>query len=525
MANDASPWGQIDVFSGQGVGEITPYDFPAGKPPQHARANRAWEGADTTRLNASHWQNVSENVLGDMPTDLPELHRRTRHESINNPLLDGAIETQQTNTVSARGPALQCLTQDNDFNAMVEAIFHEWSDDCEYQDGLSLVDLLDGWVAQWMTYGEVLAREIIGPSVSAYKIFDIGPESIDSNLMARNIHSGIEVDDSGRVVAYRIFDPSNPQTKDRLPASLALHLYRRRFAQQRRGFPGFASVLQIAADLRDYDDQVQDAARAAADHAVFFVSNHPDSEFVEPTETVLPWRRRVRQYIRPGWDVKQLQGHQPAANYVDYRREKQTDIGGAMEMPWMVLRKDASNHNMSSARFDGSRYAKSIERFQAKMERRLLNQIVRRLVRLAQYEGLLPPTPIPTAMESLRFEFPNILLPLQWTWPKPPAVDNYKDALAERIKLENGTLALSEAIANDGRRPEETLRIRARDNAALAAVGLPPIYGPIPTAVTPAVIAQIEMDEAIEESAIEAKPGEPVLIDGPTPAPAPEKDL
>jgi lambda family phage portal protein len=469
------PWGVWDVLAA----DLT-------------KTARHWESAQTDRLNAAHWENASDNPLGDLRTDLPELQRRVRHESINNPVLDAAIETQQTNVVSARGPALQVLTADNAFNDEVEALFAQWAAACEYQDRLALVDLLDGWVAQYMVYGEMFAREIIGASVAQYQILDMGPESIDTTLSAANVHSGIETDENGRVVGYRIYDPSNPSAKDRLPATLCLHYYRRRFAHQRRGYPEFASVLQTAADLRDYDDSVQDAARAAADHSVFFYSDHPDADFVEPEQTTLPWRRRVRQYIRPGWKIAQLDSRQPSATYREFRKEKQTDIGNVLQMPWMILRKDASNHNMSSARFDGSRYAKSVERIQAKLERRFLTPIVRRLVRIAQYTGVLGPTPNQTRFDRLAFEFPNIVLPIAWTWPKPPAVDNLKDAMAERIKLENGTLALSEAIAADGRRPEETLRIRSRDNAALVDAGLPPVLGAVPSTMTAEQIAALQ---------------------------------
>lgn len=484
MTTNGGPWGaSIDVLPGLAVEQLPAYAFEFDKPNQRETA-RAWEAAETTRLNSAHWQNVSEDILGDLRTDLPELQRRTRHESINNPLFDSAIETQQTNVVSSRGPALQILTTDNAWNEQAETLFSAWAANCEYQDGLSLVDLLEGWVAQYMIYGEIFCREMIGPSVSQYKIFDLGAEALDTTLLAANVHSGVECDESGRVVAYRVMDPSNVANKGRIPATLALHCYRRRFAQQRRGYPGFASALEPAAQLRDYDNSVDDAARAAADTAVFFVSNHPDAEFVAPTETTLPWKRRVRQYVRPGWDMRQLQAHQPAANYVEYRKERQTDIGGAVEMPWMILRKDASNHNMSSARFDGSRYAKAIERMQARIERRILGPIVRRLIRIAQLEGILPPTPANPRFDGLRFEFPNVVLPFAFTWPKPPAVDQLKDATAERIRLENGTISLSEAIAADGRRPEETLRLRARDNAALVEAGLPPVMGQLPSRQT-----------------------------------------
>jgi capsid protein len=472
---DQQPWGVWEVI--------------AAAPDR--RTNRHWEAAQTDRLNWAHWNNASDDPLQDLRTDLVELHRRVRHESINNAVLDAAIETQQTNVVSARGPALQVLTDNNAFNETVEAMFANWAQTCEYQDNLALVDLLDGWVAQWMIYGEIFAREIIGPSISEYKIFDLGPEALDTTLHAPSVHSGVETDTNGRVTHYRIFDPANPTIKDRLPASVCLHYYRRRFAMQRRGFPGFASVLQPAADLRDYDDQVQDAARAAADHAVFFYTEHPDAEFAEPASTTQKIQRRVQKYIAPGWKPSGIQAHQPAATYREFRKEKQTDIANVLEMPWMILRKDASNHNMSSARFDGSRYAKAVERVQAKLERRFLTPIVRRLVRIAQYTGVLGPTPRQQRFERLAFEFPNLVLPIAWTWPKPPPVDNLKDAMAERIKLENGTLALSEAIAADGRRPEETLRIRSRDNQALADAGLPVLFGALPTSFTPEQIAAL----------------------------------
>lgn len=489
---DQLPWGVWEVIAAA---------------PKQRGTNRHWEAAQTDRLNYAHWQHASDNPNLDLRTDLVELHRRVRHESTNNSVLDSAIETQQTNVVSARGPALQVLTPDNAFNDEVEAMFAQWATACEYQAGLALVDLLDGWVAQWMIYGEIFAREIIGRSVADYQILDLGPEALDTTLVAPRVHSGVEVDENGKVVGYRIYDPANPTAKDTLPASLALHYYRRRFAMQRRGFPGFASVLQPAADLRDYDDQVQDAARAAADHAVYFCTNHPDAEFAEPQNLTRKVQRRVEKYIAPGWEPKGIAAHQPAVTYREYRKEKLTDVATALEMPWMILRKDASNHNMSSARFDGSRYAKAVERIQAKLERRILTPIVRRLVRIAQYSGVLGPTPRQNKWERLAFEFPNIVLPISWTWPKPPPVDNLKDAMAERIKMENGTLALSEAIAADGRRPEETLRIRAKDNEALKTLGLPVLFGSVPTSFTPEQIAAIN---AISEP-IDTLPNTPAI--------------
>lgn len=453
---------------------------------------RRWEAAETDRLNEAHWEPVSFDLNQALQSDLPTLRQRSRHEAINNSVIDGAIDTQCTNVVGANGPTLQITTDNNGFNELVEALFKHWAAECEYQDGLSIVDLIEGWIGQWAFDGELLVQEIVGKRTADYKLHDIGGDSIDHSKWGDRIVSGIEVDENERVVAYHVHDPVDQSGKKRLPKEFALHCYRRRFAMQRRGIPALASSLPDIADTRDYDDQVMDAARQAADYAIYMYTDHPDAPFKEPSKDVQAIRRRVRQYCSPGWKPAQLQSHQPAATYESFRKQKHTDIGAAWEMPWMILRRDASNHNMSSARFDGARYTKAIERFQARIERRVLNLVVRRLVRIAQYEGLLPPTPLSKIAKKLQYQFPNCVLPISWTWPKPPPVDQLKDAMAQRIRIENGTLSVSQAITEDGGIPEDVMAARKRYNEDAIASGLPPVLGALPTLPTPELLAVID---------------------------------
>lgn len=275
------------------------------------------------------------------------------------------------------------------------------------------------------------------------------------------------------------------------------------------------SALSDAADLRDYDSQMSDAARAQADHAVYLVSRESPAEMSIPATNTMPLKRRVMQYIRPGWEPKFTTSTMPAAQYPQYRKERHTDIANALEMPWMIFRKDASNHNMSSARFDASRYGEAVKRFAALFGRQLLNPIARRVIRLSQLSGLLGPTPVKPGMELLGLEFPEALIPISWTWPAAPPVDPVKEAMAERMKMENGTLTWSEAVAASGRRPEETLRIRVRDNAAFVAAGLPPLIGPIPTAIPPEALAAAMADppETTPTDPATDAPMEPATID------------
>jgi capsid protein len=346
---------------------------------------------------------------------------------------------------------------------------------------LSLTDLLTGWVGQWAFGGALLAQEIVGKSVNEYRIHDLGAESLDWTKVGKNFFGGVEVDDNQQVIAYHVYDPNNPMVKDVLKKEYTLHAYRRKFAMQRIGIPSLSSSLPTAADLRDYDDQVMDAARAAADYSIIMVTDHPDSQFSTPAQTTVPVRRRTRQYATPGWKPMELKGNQPTINYGEYRKQRHADVGGTIgEMPLMIFRRNAADHTMSSSRVDTARYAKAIERWQKHIERRVLNHIVRRLVRLAQLQRLLPPTPLNKITKKLQYDFPNCVLPISWTWTKQPPIDPLKDAMAQRMRLENGTYSFSQAVAEDGNRPDEVIRLRARDNAALAKAGLPEISGALP---------------------------------------------
>jgi lambda family phage portal protein len=496
-------FGQIAVGTWMGTVDVAP-SKALTTTQTSVGASRRFEAAETDRLNEAHWEPVSENIVDAMELDLRILQQRCRHEAVNNPVLDSGIETQQTNVVGRTGPRLQVLTENAAFNDLAEALFREWSESCEYQDNLSMMDLVEGWTAQWAFNGEILLQEIVGRTVSDYRLHDVGSESFDWTLYQPNIFAGVEVDAAQRVVAYHICDPENTFEKQRLKKEFAIHVYRRRFAKQRRGLPSLASALPTSADTRDYDDQVMDAARAAADYSIIMVTDHPDADFQEPKKNEYHLRRRMQRYATPGWKPIEMRANQPTTTYRDFRKEKHTDLAGTVgEQPHMIFRRDASNHNMSSARFDGSRYSVAIDRFHSKLEKRCLAPIARRLIRIAQLTGLLPPTPVSKIAKKLQYEFPNILLPLAWEWPKQPPIDPLKDAMAQRIRLENGTLSLSQAIVEDGRRPEEVIKIRATDNANLKAAGLPPIVGAIPT--DPALL-QLALNDDDEDEPPQPKP-------------------
>jgi capsid protein len=109
---------------------------------------------------------------------------------------------------------------------------------------------------------------------------------------------------------------------------------------------------------------------------------------------------------------------------------------------------------------------------------------------------------------KLQYDFPNAVLPISWTWPKPPPVDALKDSMAQRIQLENGTKSFTQVCAENGDRSDEVIRLRKKDNAELAANDLPPIIGALPVTDVELIKSIYALDED-EPDATQDEPTEP----------------
>jgi hypothetical protein len=78
---------------------------------------------------------------------------------------------------------------------------------------------------------------------------------------------------------------------------------------------------------------------------------------------------------------------QPAATdneYIDYRSERQRDVGRPVGMPLMSVRLDSSKHNYSSARFDAQVYRRGVSKVRGWLKLRVLDRLVNIIAREAQ---------------------------------------------------------------------------------------------------------------------------------------------
>lgn len=439
---------------------------------------RRWEAADTDRLNQAHWQNVTGVPINvDLTERLETLRTRSAQEIANNGMVAGMVTTYADDVVGDDGPSLQVQSDDDAYNEAAEAAWREWFAKPTPKPNVSGAQMLKLWVRSLFGNGEFLAQLITDPSA-------IGPVSLRVlPLHVRrlatpaefagdpNVVMGIRFNGIGAPTQYYLTDPMKMGAYEvaigkykTIPPVDVIHEYLVLEEDQARGVPWLAPTLQAAADLRDYDSQVLDAMRQAADMAVFWYTEHPDCQYLEVNQSV-EIERRMQQTGPPGWKPMQLQPHQPGDRHLEYRKDKLAEVGRPVGMPLMMIRLDSSSHSYSSARFDGQIYSRQIRGVQNWMSGTpkstgTLNRLVDEVLREARFSN-----PALTKRPKK--------VSYAWIWPTLPHVDPTKEGEAEEIALNNWTLSLDEALAARGKDLESHVARLKRVAQVLKTAGLP----------------------------------------------------
>jgi capsid protein len=442
---------------------------------QPPESQRRWESAKTDRLNQQHWAHVNgQPINADLNTWLTNLRHRCEYEVANNSLVEGMVNTYQLCCVGSEAPALSIQTANEEYAARRSAIWDEWSSTAGSNQQLSLVEILHLWIRSLFGSGEFFCQLISVPEASpislrllpihAYRCFT-PPYMIGVPEVALGVRRDVK---NRRPISYLISQPWIYQAYevytgqfDEIPYADMIHGYQLIEPDQVRGVPWIASCLDSIAQLRDFKLETLDAARAAADWAVLLTTNHPDSPFFAQNEYTDVERRTIRA-MPPGWDAKQMSPAHPGPQFIPFYEAIAREVGGPIAMPLMMLLLDSSSSNYSSARFDGQMFWRGVAKTQGWLGR-ILARIESLVAREAELMGMLPAAP------------PDLMR--QFVWPRAPHVDPVKEAEAERMALQNGSLSYTQLCAANGTSIERMIAQRKRDNELLKAAGLPEIPG------------------------------------------------
>jgi capsid protein len=442
-------------------------------------AARMFEAATDTEENVHQWLHADGRTLNEILVDYREnIINRSIHEARRNPTVEGVIKSHAGDVVGDDGPGLQMLTDDDAWNEQAEVIWKEKAEAIDGSGQLSLGEWLRQDIYQSWVTGDMIAQ-IVEPRRSDYAIrICVNPISgarLKSPYTGRHDHImlGVERDPFNRPIRYYFEDEIRSEYGYKshvirpIPARDILHFFEQIEPGQAVGYPKLASCLQAVSDLREFDNFVMGAAKVQAMMHVV-MSTMSDMAELEDNPDPIKLKNMGVTKIPKGWEARALQTSQPNTNNTEFRDERIRELGRPAGMPLMQIRLDSSGHNYSSARFDAQTYNKACKLIQGSIARHRVRPLVMLVLYEAMSLGLLPPKTITKAMISFR-------------WPQPPHVDPVKEAMAERIRLENRTLSPQTAAASHNMDFDKIVHDWDIANKLLQKHGMPPLLGGIPT--------------------------------------------
>jgi len=428
------------------------------------------ESSRTNRVNESHFASATDTPINTVIANtLDTVRGRVAYEILNNPILSGMVKTFVDDLVGPDGPTIDIDSPSDEYNAGLLHYLNEWwtsPDLCDLNGELTGPDHLKLGIRQVLQTGDMIwqlatARPMDLRSPISLRIHAIHPRRLATpwaKVGSGNVAMGVERNANGRPEAYYIEEEDGELAAagaaKRVPAKDIIHIFERLEPNQIRGLPRLQAALNPAAELRDYDATVMDAARVATMLAVLLYTTSDEvahSQWTAPSS--LEIQRSQMTTLPPGWQASQVTPANPPPIYSEFRRERLKDVGRAICMPLQTVQLDSTRHNYSSARMDRQGYTKNIRAEQAVAGRLAILRVIFRVGRELEVARLIPPRPAEG----------HVML----TWPVFEHVDPLKEANAARVRLESQITSRTQEAAHFGVDHEDTVIQRKRERDAM----------------------------------------------------------
>ncbi len=429
-----------------------------------------YDAAQTTIENSKHWA-LADSLSADA-ANTPEVRRtlrnRARYEVASNSYARGMVLTLAATCIGT-GPRLQLLSEEEEFNSLVETEFIAWSEAvrlCEKLQTLRMAKITDG---------EAFAAILKNPKLNYPVEIDLRPIEADRITTPypsiTNEIEGIEYDKFGNPIQYHVSSEHPGDSSlwygkfEKIPAEYMIHWYRIDRPGQSRGLPEIMAALPLFAQLRRYTLAVLAAAETAADFAAVLYTDAPANGEAQPLEAmdVVELEKRMATVLADGWKLGQIKAEHPNTTYSEFKREILGEIGRCLQVPINILLGDSSRHNYASGRLDHQTFFKSIKVEQSICEQIVLYPLFKTWYREASRIGIFGRKSSPQ----------NLMIPtFSWYWDGQEHVDPMKEAKAAAARIASMTSNIAIECAKVGLDWEDVLEQASREKKRMAELGL-----------------------------------------------------
>lgn len=432
---------------------------------------------------------------------------RSRYLAVNNPYAAMAREAFVSSLVGT-GIVPSPLTPDQAVKKEMRELFNDWTDECDADAITDFYGLQATIAGEMFEAGECFVRMRTRNPQDGFQVpfqlqlipSEMCPVSRNINLGdGRRVECGIEFDAIGRRQAYHFYrvHPGTDQffgefrgDFTQVPADEVLHLYRPIRAGQIRGLPHTLSAISTLALLDLYDDAELERKRIAALFAAFITRNpgtegqddHPlgtSSSFVgtaaggwtpfiqnAPTPALEPG---ATIDLEPGEDIKFSEPADVGMTYEPFQYRNLLRAAAGFGVPYAEMTGDLRQANYGSIRAGLLTFRRRATQMQHSVMvyqlcRPIWNRFVQEAV-LAQQLTVTPREFLARQRELQRVKW----VPPAWEW-----IDPQKDALAEKIAVDNHFKPRSQTIEEQGYDPEVVDETIKADRDRLISLGINP---------------------------------------------------
>lgn len=349
-------------------------------------------GASTTKKSLAGWLHGGGSHREDIEDNLATLRQRSRDLYMGVPIANGAIKTMRTNIVG-RGLYLKPVIDREALGMTPEAakalekkIQREWklwadSPDCDMERLDTFYELQQLAFINWLMSGDCLAVLPVKKRIN--QPYDLRVQLIEADRLSspdnfdtldNKIIGGVEVDQSGEVVAYHIsnhhplsygYTNISWQRVEAYGSTTGrrniLHLMNRERIGQRRGVPFLAPVIEALKQLGRYTDAELVAAVVSGLFAVFIEKG--DGSDGDAIGSMIPEEEEVDAdddtsiELAPGAVIELNEGEKahdttpgrPNGNFGGFVEAICRQIGASLEIPYELLMK-CFNSSYSASR-------------------------------------------------------------------------------------------------------------------------------------------------------------------------------
>ncbi|MDO6355290.1 phage portal protein [Caloramator sp. CAR-1] len=348
-------------------------------------------GASRRKKSLAGWNAVSKSPYEDIDLNLDLLRQRSRDLYMSAPLAVSALKTNRTNIIGA-GLKLKSridfeylgLTKEeaDEWERNAEREFEIWANSvfCDSTRLNNFYELQQLALLSWLMNGDAFAL-IKYDKPTSYMPYGLRIHLIEADRVStpdnvivnqgivkaangNKILNGIEIDNSGGVVAYYICNQYPNSTLlefkkkwtrveafgERTGNPNILHIMESERCEQYRGVPYLAPVIESLKQITRYAEAELTAAVITGFFTVFIKTDNntseipitspiPDEEQLELDESSYELGAGTVNVLRPGEDVVIADPKRPSSNFDSFVNALAKYIGAALEIPYELLTK------------------------------------------------------------------------------------------------------------------------------------------------------------------------------------------